>query len=56
MASEQGARVTSMTAATDNAGELLDSLTLAHNKARQWTITKELLDIVGGAEALKQVH
>ena len=56
MASEQGARMTAMTAATDNASELLDSLTLSYNKARQWAITRELLDIVGGAEALKQIQ
>jgi F-type H+-transporting ATPase subunit gamma len=56
MASEQGARMSAMSAATDNAGELLDSLTLAYNKARQASITKELLDIVGGAEALKSVN
>jgi F-type H+-transporting ATPase subunit gamma len=56
MASEQGARMTAMTAATDNAGELIDTLTLAYNKARQAAITKELLDIVGGAEALKHVN
>jgi F-type H+-transporting ATPase subunit gamma len=56
MASEQGARMTAMTSATENAGELLDSLTLAYNKARQASITKELLDIVGGAEALKSVN
>ena len=56
MASEQGARMTAMSSATENAGELLDSLTLAYNKARQWSITRELLDIVGGAEALKSVN
>ncbi|MBI4861920.1 MAG: ATP synthase F1 subunit gamma [Candidatus Riflebacteria bacterium] len=56
MASENGARTTAMTAATDNADELLESLTLSYNKARQWAITTELLDIVGGAEALKNVH
>ena len=56
MASEQGARMSAMSAATDNAGELLESLTLAYNKARQASITKELLDIVGGAEALKSVN
>ena len=42
-----------MTAATDNAGEMIDQLTLERNKARQQTITGELLDIVGGAEALR---
>lgn len=53
-ASEQGARMTAMGAATDNAGEMIDTLTLSMNKARQAAITKELLDIVGGAEALKK--
>lgn len=52
VASEHGARMTAMTAATNNAGDMIDSLTLAYNKARQAAITKELLDIVGGAEAL----
>ena len=42
-----------MSAATKNAGELIDALTLQYNKARQAAITTELLDIVGGAEALK---
>ena len=54
MASEQGARMVAMTAATDNAGELIEHLTLERNKARQQHITGELLDIVGGAEALRQ--
>jgi F-type H+-transporting ATPase subunit gamma len=53
MASEQGARMVAMSAATDNAGEMIDQLTLERNKARQQTITGELLDIVGGAEALR---
>jgi F-type H+-transporting ATPase subunit gamma len=52
VASEHGARMTAMTAATNNAGDMIDSLTLSYNKARQAAITKELLDIVGGAEAL----
>jgi len=52
-ASEQGARMTAMDAATKNAGELIDRLTLQRNKLRQEGITSELLDIVGGAEALK---
>ena len=52
-ASEQGARMTSMQQATDNATELLKELQLAYNKARQWNITKEILEIVSGAEALK---
>lgn len=53
VASEFGARMTAMTNATDNAGELIKELTLAANKARQATITKELLEVVSGAEALK---
>lgn len=52
-ASEQGARMTAMDAATKNAGDLIDSLTLKRNKLRQGGITSELLDIVGGSEALK---
>jgi F-type H+-transporting ATPase subunit gamma len=52
-ASEQGARMTAMEAATKNAKELVESLTLQYNRARQTTITRELMDIVGGAEALK---
>ncbi|WP_340076119.1 ATP synthase F1 subunit gamma [Leptobacterium sp. I13] len=51
-ASEHGARMTAMHKATDNAGELRDSLTLIYNKARQAAITNEILEIVGGAEAL----
>jgi F-type H+-transporting ATPase subunit gamma len=52
-ASEFGARMTAMTNATENAGELIDSLTLTYNKARQTSITKELLEVVSGAEALR---
>ena len=52
VASEHGARMTAMHKATDNAGELRDSLTLEYNKARQAAITAEILEIVGGAEAL----
>jgi F-type H+-transporting ATPase subunit gamma len=52
LASEQGARMTSMRNATDNALEMIDTLTLQRNKARQAAITKELSEIVGGAEAL----
>lgn len=52
-ASEQGARMTAMEAATKNAKELVSGLTLQYNRARQTAITKELMDIVGGAEALK---
>ncbi len=51
--SEQGARMTAMHQATDNASDLIRELTLHYNKARQAAITKELLDIVGGAEALR---
>jgi F-type H+-transporting ATPase subunit gamma len=50
---EHGARMTAMHQATDNANDLIRELTLHYNKARQATITKEILDIVGGAEALK---
>lgn len=52
-ASEHGARMTAMGNATENAGEIIDNLELAMNKARQAAITDEILDIVGGAEALK---
>jgi F-type H+-transporting ATPase subunit gamma len=52
-ASEHGTRMIAMGAATKNAGEMIDALTLQYNKARQAAITKELLDIVGGAEALR---
>jgi len=48
-ASEHGSRMTAMHKATDNADELMDSLSLAYNKARQANITKELMDIMGGA-------
>jgi len=51
-ASEHGARMTAMHKATDNAGDLLDDLKLTYNKARQAAITTEILEIVGGAEAL----
>jgi len=53
-ASEHGARMTAMGNATENAAEIIDTLTLAMNKARQAAITDEILDIVGGAEALKK--
>jgi len=53
-AGEYGARMTAMEAATKNAKEMIEVLTIQYNKARQEKITKELLDIVGGAEALKQ--
>ncbi len=51
--SEYGARMTAMDNATENAGELIESLTLAMNRARQAMITKEISEIMGGAEALK---
>ncbi|MCE2509593.1 MAG: F0F1 ATP synthase subunit gamma [Alphaproteobacteria bacterium] len=51
-ASEQGARMTAMDNATRNAGELIDKLTLNYNRTRQAYITKELIEIVSGAEAL----
>ena len=54
LAAEYGARMTAMEAATKNASEMIDLLTIQYNKARQERITKELLDIVGGAEALRQ--
>jgi F-type H+-transporting ATPase subunit gamma len=54
VASEFGARMTSMTSASDNAGEMIKDLTLHYNRARQAAITKELAEIVGGAEALQQ--
>lgn len=53
-ASEHGARMTAMHKATDNATELRDSLKLSYNKARQASITNEILEIVGGAEALNK--
>jgi len=52
-AAEQGARVVAMQIATDNADELLDELTIQYNKQRQQSITSEILDIIGGSEALK---
>jgi F-type H+-transporting ATPase subunit gamma len=54
LAAEYGARMTAMDAATKNAQEMIELLTIQYNKARQERITKELLDIVGGAEALRQ--
>ncbi len=54
VAAEHGARMTSMHKATDNATELLGDLQLTYNKARQTSITNEILEIVGGAEALKK--
>ncbi len=52
MASEQSARMVAMKAASDNAGSVIDELTLVYNKARQAAITKELSEIVGGAAAV----
>jgi F-type H+-transporting ATPase subunit gamma len=52
-ASEHGARMTAMDNATSNAADMIDQLTLSMNRARQATITKELMEVVSGAEALK---
>jgi F-type H+-transporting ATPase subunit gamma len=52
-ASEHGARMVAMGSATQNAGEMIDDLVLVRNRARQATITKEIAELVGGAEALK---
>lgn len=52
-ASEFGARMTAMSSATDNAGSLIDDLTLKYNRARQAAITQEITEIVGGAAALE---
>jgi F-type H+-transporting ATPase subunit gamma len=53
-ASEQAARRRAMSAATDNAEELIEVLTREYNQARQAAITQEIMEIVGGAEALQQ--
>lgn len=53
IASEHGARMTAMESASKNASDMIERLTLEMNRARQATITKELMEIVGGAEALK---
>ena len=53
IASELGARMTAMDSATNNAKEMIANLTLQYNRARQAAITKELMEIVSGAEALK---
>jgi F-type H+-transporting ATPase subunit gamma len=53
IASEHGARMTAMDSATNNASDMIDRLTLVYNRARQAAITKELMEIIGGAEALK---
>jgi F-type H+-transporting ATPase subunit gamma len=54
MASELGARMTAMDAATKNASEMIDKLTLKYNRARQAAITTELMEIIGGANALQE--
>ena len=51
-ASEHGARMTAMHSATENAGDLLQELKISYNKARQASITTEILEIVAGSEAL----
>ena len=56
IAGEHGARMTAMHKATDNASELRDQLKITYNKARQTAITNEILEIVGGAEALNSWH
>src|SRR5438552_2664618 len=53
IASEHAARMTAMDNATTNAADMIDALTRSMNRARQATITKELMEVVGGAEALK---
>jgi F-type H+-transporting ATPase subunit gamma len=54
MAAELGARMTAMDSATKNASEMIGKLTLAYNRARQAAITTELMEIIGGAEALRE--
>ena len=54
LTSEFAARRVAMIAATENAGEIIDELTRTYNKARQEAITKELLEVISGAEALVQ--
>jgi F-type H+-transporting ATPase subunit gamma len=54
MASELGARMTAMDSATKNASDMIDRLTLQYNRARQAAITTELMEIIGGAEALNE--
>ncbi len=53
-AAEQGARMTAMDSATDNASDLIEQLTLYYNRARQAAITKEIIEISSGAEALNK--
>jgi len=55
-ASEHSARMVAMRNATENANELINELTIRFNKIRQWTITKEMMDIAGGAEALRKAR
>ena len=52
-ASEHSARMTAMKSASDNAGDMIEKLTLEYNRVRQAIITQELSEIVGGSEALK---
>ena len=52
-ASEHGARMTAMSNASENASNLIDSLTLAMNRARQAEITQQILEVVAGADALE---
>ena len=54
VAAEHAARMTAMENATENANELIHDLTLQYNKARQASITKEILEIIGGAEAIRK--
>jgi len=56
VASEHSARMVAMQNATDNAIDLIDELTLTYNQVRQQDITREMLDIAGGAEALRQAQ
>jgi F-type H+-transporting ATPase subunit gamma len=53
LASEHGSRMSAMESATQNASEMIEGLTLQYNKARQASITKELMEIVGGVEAMR---
>lgn len=55
-AAEQGARMVAMENATDNADEMVEELTLLYNKARQAAITKEILEVAGGAEAMRKAE
>ena len=52
-ASEQGARMTAMDTATRNAGDMIDRLTMNYNRTRQANITRELIEIISGAEGLR---